>query len=136
MANKLASKGKDNSKEDQMRDNFLVGRNIQYPPHIISNNPEHFRFTYFREDLDSTIHSPTISGLLQPGQKFEELFVGSVYSSVSNTTLVDTKASTPSQAQLQLPLQQQMTRQSQALSGSVELEEASFPLLARRSKSN
>ena len=62
------------------RGDLLAGRNIKYPPHIISNNPETFRFTYFREDLDSTIHSPTISGLLQPGQRFEELFVGSVYS--------------------------------------------------------
>lgn len=65
--------------EREMHDNLLVGRNIKYPPHIISNNPEHFRFTYFRIDLDSTIHSPTISGLLQPGQKFQDLFVSSVY---------------------------------------------------------
>ncbi|KAH3676499.1 hypothetical protein WICPIJ_009079 [Wickerhamomyces pijperi] len=49
-------------------------RTINYPPHIINNNPEHFRFTYFREDLDATVHSPTISGLLQPGQKFEDIF--------------------------------------------------------------
>lgn len=49
-------------------------RNIHYPPHIINSNPEHFRFTYFREDLHSTVHSPTISGLLQPGQKFEDIF--------------------------------------------------------------
>ncbi|CCF58802.1 hypothetical protein KAFR_0F02050 [Kazachstania africana CBS 2517] len=65
--------------EREMRDNLLVGRNIKYPAHIISNNPEHFRFTYFRIDLDSTVHSPTISGLLQPGQKFQDLFVSSVY---------------------------------------------------------
>lgn len=64
---------------DEMRDNLLVGRNILYPPHIISNNPEHFRFTYFRVDLDDTVHSPTISGLLQPGQKFQDLFVAPVY---------------------------------------------------------
>lgn len=62
-----------------MRDNLLVGRNIKYPHHIISNNPEHFRFAYFRMDLDATIHSPTISGLLQPGETFEDLFVSSVY---------------------------------------------------------
>jgi magnesium transporter len=49
-------------------------KTINYPPHIINNNPEHFRFTYFREDLDSTVHSPTISGLLQPGQNFADLF--------------------------------------------------------------
>lgn len=63
------------------RDKLLVGghKNIQYPPHIISNNPEHFRFTYFRPDLDQTVHSPTISGLLQENQKFEELFVAQEY---------------------------------------------------------
>lgn len=70
--------------DSNMRDNFLVGRNIQYPPHIVNNNPEHFRFTYFRVDLDSTVHSPTISGLLQPGQKFEELFVASVYTDLAS----------------------------------------------------
>ncbi|AET38040.1 putative Mg(2+) transporter MNR2 Ecym_2298 [Eremothecium cymbalariae DBVPG len=70
--------GRDRS-TDVVSDDLLAGRNIQYPPHIISNNPEIFRFTYFREDLDSTIHSPTISGLLQPDQKFEELFVSSIY---------------------------------------------------------
>lgn len=32
------------------------------------------RFSYFREDLPATIHSPTIGGLLQPGQSFSELF--------------------------------------------------------------
>ncbi|GAV49798.1 hypothetical protein ZYGR_0R00390 [Zygosaccharomyces rouxii] len=82
-----------------MRDNFLVGRNIQYPPHIVNNNPEHFRFTYFRVDLDSTVHSPTISGLLQPGQKFEELFVAPVYTDTSSKRSVNTstsKAGTPS----------------------------------------
>lgn len=77
----------DKSLLDSRTDDLLVGRNIQYPPHIISNNPEIFRFTYFREDLDATIHSPTISGLLQPGQKFDELFVGSVYANpINNST--------------------------------------------------
>ena len=78
--------------DKQMRDNFLVGRNIQYPPHIISNNPEHFKFTYFRIDLDSTVHSPTISGLLQPGQTFEDLFVSSVYGNSKNNGNVNTTA--------------------------------------------
>lgn len=91
-------------------DDYLVGSNIQYPPQIVSNNPEHFRFTYFREDLDATIHSPTISGLLQPGQKFDELFVPSVYANNSfDATPSETKSSTPSQ---QTPLQRQTTRQS------------------------
>lgn len=85
--------------DNPMRDNFLVGRNIQYPPHIVSNNPEHFRFTYFRVDLDATVHSPTVSGLLQPGQKFEELFVHSVYSGNTGRRKSETpsltKSSTP-----------------------------------------
>jgi magnesium transporter len=34
-----------------------------------------YRFTYFNEDLPSTIHSQTISELLQPGQTFKDLFV-------------------------------------------------------------
>ena len=34
-----------------------------------------FRFTYFNEEFPSTIHSQTISELLQPGQSFRELFV-------------------------------------------------------------
>jgi magnesium transporter len=33
-----------------------------------------YRFTYFNEELPSTIHSQTISELLQPGQSFRELF--------------------------------------------------------------
>lgn len=38
-----------------------------------------FRFTYFREDISDTIHSPTISGLLHNGRKFEDLFSPSHY---------------------------------------------------------
>lgn len=34
----------------------------------------HMRFTYFRDDLYSTIHSPSISALLSPGQTFSDLF--------------------------------------------------------------
>ena len=34
-----------------------------------------YRFTYFNEDFPSTIHSQTISELLQPGQDFRELFI-------------------------------------------------------------
>ena len=34
-----------------------------------------YRFTYFNEEFSSTIHSQTISELLQPGQSFRELFV-------------------------------------------------------------
>ena len=34
-----------------------------------------YRFTYFNEELPSTIHSQTIPELLQPGQSFQELFI-------------------------------------------------------------
>ncbi|KAF2031102.1 cora-domain-containing protein [Setomelanomma holmii] len=34
-----------------------------------------FRFTYFNETFDNTIHSQTISELVQPGQTFKNLFV-------------------------------------------------------------
>jgi magnesium transporter len=34
-----------------------------------------FRFTYFNETFDNTIHSQTISELVQPGQTFRNLFV-------------------------------------------------------------
>ena len=34
-----------------------------------------YRFTYFNEEFPSTIHSQTISELLQPGQSFGELFI-------------------------------------------------------------
>jgi magnesium transporter len=34
-----------------------------------------FRFTYFNEEFESTIHSQSISELVQPGQTFEDLFI-------------------------------------------------------------
>lgn len=34
-----------------------------------------FRFTYFNEEFQSTIHSQTISELVQPGQTFRNLFI-------------------------------------------------------------
>ncbi|KAL8860430.1 MAG: hypothetical protein Q9178_003089 [Gyalolechia marmorata] len=34
-----------------------------------------YRFTYFNEELPSTIHSQTLSELLQEGQSFQELFI-------------------------------------------------------------
>lgn len=44
------------------------------------------RFTYFREDLEATIHSPSISGLLQPGQRFDNLFNVDYYSQTEAPT--------------------------------------------------
>lgn len=44
------------------------------------------RFTYFREDLEATVHSPNISGLLRPGQSFDDLFNSNSYgNSVAQT---------------------------------------------------
>jgi magnesium transporter len=34
-----------------------------------------YRFTYFNEEFESTLHSQTISELLQPGQTFHHLFI-------------------------------------------------------------
>lgn len=34
-----------------------------------------YRFTYFNEEFPNTIHSQTISELVQPGQSFQELFI-------------------------------------------------------------
>ncbi|KAG6028810.1 hypothetical protein E4U41_000569 [Claviceps citrina] len=34
-----------------------------------------YRFTYFNEEFQSTIHSQTISELVQPGSNFQELFI-------------------------------------------------------------
>lgn len=34
-----------------------------------------YRFTYFNEEFDNTIHSQTISELVQPGQTFRDLFI-------------------------------------------------------------
>lgn len=34
-----------------------------------------YRFTYFNEEFDNTIHSQTISELVQPGQTFRNLFI-------------------------------------------------------------
>lgn len=34
-----------------------------------------YRFTYFNEELPATIHSQTISELVQPGQTFKDLFI-------------------------------------------------------------
>jgi magnesium transporter len=41
--------------------------------HQVDNAP--YRFTYFNEEFESTIHSHTISELVQPGQSFEDLFI-------------------------------------------------------------
>ncbi|PFH62098.1 hypothetical protein XA68_15059 [Ophiocordyceps unilateralis] len=40
-----------------------------------SDDEAPYRFTYFNEEFQSTIHSPTISELVQPGSDFRELFI-------------------------------------------------------------
>jgi magnesium transporter len=44
------------------------------PPWHKNEDESPYRFTYFNEDLPATIHSHTISELLQPGQSFNDLF--------------------------------------------------------------
>lgn len=55
----------------------LVGGRLRPQKHGWHRTEEDapYRFTYFNEDFPSTIHSQTISELLQPGQSFQELFV-------------------------------------------------------------
>ncbi|ODV95958.1 hypothetical protein PACTADRAFT_49384 [Pachysolen tannophilus NRRL Y-2460] len=91
-----------------------INNNFDYSKNLI----EQFRFTYFREDLESTIHSPTISGLLQEGQSFADLFSASHYGSMSYNKQASMSASdglehtlTNSSSQ-QPPLQQNQNSKS------------------------
>ena len=55
----------------------LVGGRLRPQKHVWHRTEEDapYRFTYFNEEFPSTIHSQTISELLQPGQDFRELFI-------------------------------------------------------------
>ena len=55
----------------------LVGGRLRPQKHGWHRTEEDapYRFTYFNEEFPSTIHSQTISELLQPGQDFRELFI-------------------------------------------------------------
>ena len=55
----------------------LVGGRLRPQKYVWHRTEEDapYRFTYFNEDFPSTIHSQTISELLQPGQDFRELFI-------------------------------------------------------------
>lgn len=55
----------------------LVGGRLRPQKHGWHRTEEDapYRFTYFNEEFPDTIHSLTISELLQPGQSFRELFV-------------------------------------------------------------
>ena len=55
----------------------LVGGRLRPQKHAWHREEEDapYRFTYFNEEIPSTIHSQTISELLQPGQSFRDLFI-------------------------------------------------------------
>ncbi|KAL9126468.1 MAG: hypothetical protein Q9217_004489, partial [Psora testacea] len=55
----------------------LVGGRLRPQKYVWHRTEEDapYRFTYFNEEFPSTIHSQTISELLQPGQSFRELFI-------------------------------------------------------------
>ena len=55
----------------------LVGGRLRPQKHGWHREEEDapYRFTYFNEEFSSTIHSQTISELVQPGQDFSELFI-------------------------------------------------------------
>lgn len=55
----------------------LVGGRLRPQKHTWHRAEEDapYRFTYFNEEFPSTIHSQTISELVQPGQGFRELFI-------------------------------------------------------------
>lgn len=55
----------------------LVGGRLRPLKHVWHRAEEDvpYRFTYFNEEIPSTIHSQTISELQQPGQTFRDLFV-------------------------------------------------------------
>lgn len=55
----------------------LVGGRLRPQKHGWHRTEEDapYRFTYFNEEFQSTIHSQTISELVQPGQSFRDLFI-------------------------------------------------------------
>ncbi|KAF2232379.1 cora-domain-containing protein [Viridothelium virens] len=61
----------------RLREDVMIGGRLR--PKKTAWHRDHsdapFRWTYFNEEFDSTIHSQTISGLVQPGQSFQTLFV-------------------------------------------------------------
>ncbi|KAF2477679.1 cora-domain-containing protein [Lindgomyces ingoldianus] len=56
---------------------LLVGGRLRPQKHVWHRDTEDapYRFTYFNEEFDNTIHSQTISELVQPGQTFRNLFI-------------------------------------------------------------
>ena len=61
----------------QINEPVLVNGRLRPTKHTWHRTEEDapYRFTYFNEELPSTIHSQTISELLQPGQDFRALFI-------------------------------------------------------------
>lgn len=61
----------------KMPEPVYVGGRLRPPVRSLWHRDElesPYRFTYFNEELAATIHSHTISELLQPGQSFKDLF--------------------------------------------------------------
>lgn len=61
----------------KIREPKFVGGRLRPIKHAWHREPEDapYRFTYFNEHFDETIHSRTISELVQPGQSFKDLFL-------------------------------------------------------------
>lgn len=61
----------------QVSEPLMVGGRLR-PTKTVWHRQENenpFRFTYFNEEFESTVHSQSISELLQPGQTFKTLFI-------------------------------------------------------------
>ncbi|KAK2750727.1 CorA metal ion transporter [Myotisia sp. PD_48] len=66
------------SRSKKISEPVLIGGRLRTQGSIWKHYEEEdapYRFTYFNEDLQSTIHSQTISELVQPGQTFRNLFI-------------------------------------------------------------
>lgn len=77
-------------------------------PGFDEKSASELRFTYFREDMEATVHSPTISGLLQTGQTFADLFppVSRVNITRGSTPMMQTPMNTGSEGGVQLAQEQ------------------------------
>ncbi|KAI9686310.1 MAG: CorA metal ion transporter [Bogoriella megaspora] len=61
----------------RLREDIMIGGRLRpkKTPWHRDHDDAPWRYTYFNEEFDSTVHSRTISGLVQPGQTFQTLFV-------------------------------------------------------------
>ena len=67
----------DSMRAKRISEPVLVGGRLRPQKSVWHRETEDdpYRWTYFNEELESTIHSQTISGLKQSGLSFEELFI-------------------------------------------------------------